>query len=85
MSDHTHSFTFDAGVLKIFDNATGAQVVEQPHNPNTGLGWTSEAEAMAYGQIEFHHMYQKEIPKPVEIIQEDTISISTSTTVGTGE
>lgn len=93
MAEYTHTFTYEAGVLRIVDNTTSAPVVDQPHNPNTGLGWASEAEAMAYGQREFGHMYQQEFPPSPEsiITVEDTTTpvvtgtSSTSTTVGTGE
>ena len=94
MADHTHSFIFKAGVLEIIDNATEKTVVCQPTNPNTGLGWASEADAIAYGQQEFGHLYQVELPSisepspPVDPLSEitDIDTTSTSTiTVGTGE
>jgi hypothetical protein len=93
MADFTHTFTYEAGVLRIIDNTTGAPVVDQPHDPNTGLGWTSEEAAIAYGQREFHYMYQQEIPSSSPPAEDTTTpaeprvtdTTSTSTTVGTGE
>jgi hypothetical protein len=63
MAEYTHSFVFEAGVLKIIENDTGTLLLTQPSKPNFSgeiTPWASESEALAWAEIHF-----SDIKKPI--------------------